>query len=68
MNLADHKVAAAIGAVGIALVLGHVVLGRDIIPPVVALLGAGIAGVAALFVAIAERRRADRPGGSDAER
>ncbi len=68
MNLADHKVAAAVGAVGIALVLGHVLLGRDLVPPVVALLGAGIAGVAALFVAIAERRRADRPGGSDGER
>lgn len=68
MNLADHKIAAAIGVIGIALVLGHVVLGRDIVPPVVALLGAGIAGVAALFVAIAERRRADRPGGSDGER
>ena len=68
MNLADHKIAAAIGAVGIALVLGHVVLGRDVVPPVVALLGAGIAGVAALFVAIAERRRADRPGRSDGER
>ncbi len=68
MNLADHKIAAAVGAVGIALVLGHVLLGRDLVPPVVALVGAGIAGVAALFVAIAERRRADRPGGSDGER
>ena len=68
MNLADHKIAAAIGAIGIALVLGHVVLGRDIVPPLVALLGAAIVGVAALFVAIAERRRADRPGGSDGER
>jgi hypothetical protein len=68
MNLADHRIAAAIGAVGIALVLGHVVLGRDVVPPLVAAIGAGIAGVAALFVAIAERRRADRPGGSDAER
>jgi drug/metabolite transporter (DMT)-like permease len=68
MNLADHKIAAAIGAVGIALVLGHVVLGRDVVPPPVALLGAGIAAVAALFVAIADRRRADRPGGSDGER
>ena len=68
MNLAGHKVAAAIGAVGVALVLGHVVLGRDVVPPLLALLGAGIAGVAALFVAIAERRRADRPGGSDGER
>jgi hypothetical protein len=55
MNLADHKIAAAIGAVGIALVLGHVVLGRDVVPPLAALLGAGIVGVAALFVAIAER-------------
>jgi hypothetical protein len=68
MNLADHKIAAAVGAVGIALVLGHVLLGRDLVPPVVALVGAGIAGVAALFVAIAERRRFDRPGGSDGER
>jgi hypothetical protein len=32
------------------------------------MLRAEIAGVAALFVAIAERRRADRPGGSDGER
>jgi hypothetical protein len=68
MRLADHKVAAAIGAVGIALVLGHVVLGRDVVPPLLALLGAGIAGVAAAFVALSERRRADRPGGSDGER
>jgi hypothetical protein len=68
MNLADHKVAAAIGAVGIALVLGHVLLGRDIVPPLLALLGAGIAGVAAAFVALSERRREDRPGGSDGER
>jgi len=68
MNLADHKIAAAIGAVGIALVLGHVVLGRDVVPPLAALLGAGIVGVAGLFVMIAERRRADRSGGSDGER
>lgn len=68
MNLADHKIAAAIGAVGIALVLGHVVLGRDLVPPIVALLGAGIAAVAALFVAISDRRRAGRPGGSGGER
>jgi hypothetical protein len=68
MNLADHRIAAAIGAVGLALVLGHVVLGRGVVPPLLALLGAGIAGVAALFVALAERRRADRPGGSDGER
>jgi hypothetical protein len=68
MNLADHKIAAAIGAVGIALVLGHVVLGPDVVPPLLALLGAGIAGVAAAFVALSERRRADRPGASDGER
>jgi hypothetical protein len=68
VRLADHKIAAAIGAVGVAIVLGHVVLGRDVVPPLVAAIGAVIAGVAALFVAIAERRRADRPGGSDAER
>ena len=40
MNLADHKIAAAIGAVGIAIVLGHVVVGPDVVPPFVAALGA----------------------------
>jgi hypothetical protein len=39
-------------------VLGHVVLGREVVPPLVAALGAGIAEMAALFVALAERRRA----------
>jgi len=68
MNLADHKIAASIGAVGIAMLFGHVVLGRDIVPPLVAALGAAIAGVAALFVALAERPRANRPDGSDRER
>jgi drug/metabolite transporter (DMT)-like permease len=68
MRLADHKIAAAIGAVGVAIVLGHVVIGPDVVPPVVAALGAAVAGAAALFVALAERRRADRPEGSDGER
>ena len=68
MNLADHKIAAAIGAVGIAIVLGHVVVGPDVVPPFVAALGGAVAGLAALFVALAERRRADRPEGSEGER
>jgi hypothetical protein len=67
MNLADYKIAAAIGVVGIAIVLGHVV-GPDVVPPFVAALGAAVGGVAALFVALTERRRADWPEDSEGER
>jgi hypothetical protein len=68
VNLADHKIAAAIGVVGIAIVLGHVVVGPDVVPLFVAALGAAVGGVAALFVALTERRRADRPEDSEGER
>lgn len=65
MNLADHKVATAVGALGVAIILGHVVLGRGVVPPAFAMIGAVIAAAAGLFIALAGRRSADRPDGSD---
>jgi len=63
MMLADHKVATAMGATGIGLVLGYVVLG-SIVPPALAILGAGLAAAAALIIALARRRDDNRPEGS----
>ncbi len=61
---ADHKIATAIGAVGVAIVLGHVVLGPDIVPPAVGLPGAGLAAAAGLYIALARRRGGGRSGNS----
>ena len=54
-----HKITTAIGAVGAVLVLGHVVLGRAVVPPVVAIVGFVLVVGAGLFLVIA-RRSAER--------
>ncbi len=62
--LADHKIATAIGAVGAVLVLGHIMLGRDVVPAAVGLAGAAVAAVAGLYLAIVRRRGRGRPAAS----
>lgn len=53
---ARHRVATVLGAIGAVLVLGHVVLGREIVPVVVALAGAILLVAAGLYVLVADRR------------
>lgn len=65
---ADHKIATGVGSLGAAAVLGHVVLGPDIVPVAVALLGAAVAAAAGLYLAIARRRGRGRPEGSSGGR
>ena len=58
-----HKVAAAVGAVGAALVLAHVVLGPAVMPVRGAVGGLLLVGAAGLYLIIAGRLRSasDRP-------
>jgi len=50
-----HKLAAAVGAVGAALVLAHVVLGPAVMPVRGAFVGLILVVVAALYAVIADR-------------
>lgn len=52
----SHKVATSIGAVGVAVVASHAVLGPSVVPVAVALTGVLLAAVAGLYLAIAHRR------------
>ena len=61
---ADHKIATAVGSLGAAVVLGHLILGPDIVPAAVGLPGAAIVALAGLYLAVARRRGRDRPAGS----
>lgn len=60
-----HKLAAAVGAVGAALVLPHVVLGPAVVPVRGAFAGLILVVVAALYAVIADRigSASDRPSG-----
>lgn len=57
---ADHKIATSVGSVGAAVILGHVMLGPAIIPPAVAVPGAGLLAIAGVYLPIARRRVKDR--------
>ena len=61
---ADHKIVTAVGSVGVVVMLGHLVLGPDIVPPAVGLPGAALAAVAWLYLATARRRGRGRSEGS----
>ena len=56
-----HKGATAVGAVGAVIVLGHLVLGPDVVPVGGVLLGLLVVALAGLYVYAAERR--SRPPG-----
>jgi hypothetical protein len=60
---ADHKFATVVGSVGAAIVLGHVVLGPDVVPPAVGLPGAALVAAAGLYIATVRRRTRDRSEG-----
>jgi len=53
---ANHKVASSLGAVGVAVLAGHALLGPSVVPVVVALAGAMLAAAAGMYLAIAHRR------------
>lgn len=59
---ANHKVATSVGAVGVAVLAGHAILGPSVVPIVAALAGALVAAAAGVYLAVAHRRsiRADR--------
>jgi hypothetical protein len=61
---ADHKLATAVGAAGLLVVLGHV-LGPEIVPPAVGIPGAALAAVSAAYLALANRRVEQRAGSND---
>lgn len=65
----EHKIATTIGAVGAAIVLGHVALGPSIVPVIGALSGALLVAASALFFAFTRRRASikDRPSGDRSE-
>lgn len=65
---ADHKIATAVGLLGAVVILGHVMLGPDIVPVAAALLGAVVAGAAGLYLAIVRGRGRGRPEGSSGGR
>jgi hypothetical protein len=60
-----HKFATAVGTVGAALVLAHVVLGPAVMPVAGALAGVILVAAAGLYLLIAERvgSDSDRPSG-----
>jgi hypothetical protein len=61
---ADRKIATALGAVGVVVVLGHVVLGPEVVPPAIGLPGAGLAAAAGLYIALVRRHGGARSEGS----
>lgn len=52
----SHKIATAVGAVGAALILGHVVLGPSVVPVAGAAIGLIVVGAAALFIYLRRAR------------
>lgn len=56
---ADHKFATAVGSAGALVLLSHILLGPDVVPPLVALAGAVPLAAAALFLALVRRRSSD---------
>lgn len=57
---ADHKIATAVGSIGAAVVLGHVMLGPAVIPPAVAVPGACLIAIAGVYLMVVRRRAKDR--------
>jgi drug/metabolite transporter (DMT)-like permease len=68
MMLADHKIATAIGSLGAVVVLGHIMLGPNVVPAAVGLVGAAVAAAAGLYLAIVRRRGRGRPAASSGGR
>ncbi|MGA9596143.1 MAG: hypothetical protein WBV06_08305 [Acidimicrobiia bacterium] len=58
MPFTEHKIATGLGAVGIVVLLGHVVLGPDVVPPLVGLAGAALALAAGIVFLLARRSSA----------
>jgi hypothetical protein len=63
-----HKFATAVGAVGAALALAHVVLGPAVLPVTGAALGVVLVAAAALGIFTAERLGSNREGRRSARR
>jgi hypothetical protein len=63
-----HKITTTIGTVGAVLALGHVVLGRAVVPPVVAIAGFVLVVGAGLFLLIAQGSADRAARGSDIAR
>ena len=55
-----HRVATIVGAIGVAIILAHGMLGREVVPVAGALIGLIVAGGAGLWIVIADRKGSDR--------
>jgi hypothetical protein len=51
-----HKLASTVGAAGAVGPLAHVILGPDVVPPLVAVIGLAIVAIAAIPILMARRR------------
>jgi hypothetical protein len=58
--LADHKIATVFGGIGAVALLGHVMLGPDVVPPAVGISGALLLAAVGVYLAVVGRRRGDR--------